>query len=276
MSPVCSNTGFVYTEGPVTGYRVAQKRFGPVRPLERRGGMLQHKKTIANLLRTMPAVTVSAKPADRSQWSRFDAPGWTVYLAEDREIAYAETLSLLKAGNQFRASAAHLAGLFGVSLEEAQQMVREDWKTRGWPLPGDLADEWREHRHIYTLRIEGADRWVDLTDHRTIAALNRDLGADLVNDFGGQQITLHELTGENRDLTTYVAEWVQDQQLDDGSHPVGVKAHSKYGSGQCWAYWMPRCGHEADTAAVTVVEKSDIESTDPDLQSVLELYGLNL
>lgn len=251
MTGVCSNTGLAYVEGPITGYRIAKSSYGPLNPLPRDAG-----------------------PADRSSWSRFDTPGSTVYLAGDRRTAYAETLAMARVGKDFRDAVAFAAEQFGLPVEAARTMVQDDWTRNGNMVPGWLPANWRDGRLMYTLRINSPIRWIDLTAAESIAALNRHLGQQLDDAFGISTVTLGTLTGEDRAATTAIAQWLREQVLDDGNFAAGVRAHSKYGGGHCWAYWLRRHDDRLGPDPVEVTAESEIHRSDDDLTYVLSLYGL--
>lgn len=252
MSDVCAKTGLAYVHGPVLGYRLAKTSYGPINPPERPDGAI-----------------------DRARWSRFDTPGSTIYLADDAATAYAETLAMARTSRQYRDAISYVADFFSISREEAQQQVNDDWAANNNMVPGWLPRTWRDSRLLYVLQVEEPVRWIDLTAAETIAALNIYLGADLEASTGVQEITLGTLTGDNRQATTLIAEWIREQVLDDGSYAAGVRAHSKYGGGVCWAYWLRRRDDGLGDDAVSVVDESAIELPNPDLQRVLARYGIN-
>lgn len=251
MTGVCSSTGLAYVKGPVTGYRIAKSSYGPMNPLAR-----------------------SAGAVDRSSWSRFDTPGSTVYLAGDRRTAYAETLAMARIGKEFRDAVAFAARQFNISVEAARKMIQDDWTRNGNMVPGWLPANWRDGRLMYTLRINEPIRWIDLTAAESIAALNRHLGQQLDDTFGIGTVTLATLAGENRAATTAIAEWLREQVLDDANYAAGVRAHSKYGGGHCWAYWLRRQDDRLGPDPVELETETEIHRDDTDLNYVLSLYGL--
>jgi len=95
----------------------------------------------------------SSGTTDRSSWSRFDTPGSTVYLAEDRRTAYAETLAMARVGKDFRDAVTFAAGQFGITVETARRMIHDDWTRNGNMVPGWLPANWRDGRLMYTLQI---------------------------------------------------------------------------------------------------------------------------
>lgn len=216
----------------------------------------------------------SAGQIDRSSWSRFDTPGSTVYLACDRRTAYAETLAMARVGKDFRDAVAFAARQFGITVEAAGKMIQDDWTRNGNMVPGWLPANWRDGRLMYTLRINEPVRWIDLTAAESIAALNRHLGQQLDDAFGVSTITLGTLTGEDREATTAIAEWLREQVLDDGGYAAGIRAHSKYGGGYCLAYWLRRQDDRLGPDPVLLEAETEIHRNDSDLIYVLSLYGL--
>ena len=123
-------------------------------------------------------------------------------------------------------------------------------------------------------KIAGVVGWVDLTAAESIAALDRHLGQTLDDAFGIGTVTLGTLAGEDRGATTAIAEWLREQVLDDGNYAAGVRAHSKYGGGLCWAYWLRRQDDRLGPDSVEVEAETEIHWSDADLNYVLSLYGL--
>ncbi|MCG2623016.1 RES domain-containing protein [Arthrobacter sp. I2-34] len=251
MRRTCTATGLALVDTRLEGYRIAKSSYGPVSP------------------RPRPA----SPGADRSGWSRFDTPGSTIYLAGDRRTAYAETLSITRVGNRFRSAVSFAAAQFGIPEAEAQALVEEDWTRNGNMVPGWLPASWREGRLMYRLRMDGPASWVDLTAAESVAALNRHLGPAFDEELNIPQITLGALTGENREATTLIAQWIREQVLDDGSYAAGVRFHSKFGGGTCWAWWMRRTDDGLGPELVEIIAEDEIHPRDPDLDYVLKLYG---
>jgi len=181
---------------------------------------------------------------------------------------------MARVGKDFRDAVAFAAGQFGIPLEAARTMIQDDWTRNGNMVPGWLPANWRDGRLMYSLRIQDPVRWVDLTAAETVAALNRHLGSQLDEAFGISSVTLGALTGEDRAVTTTIAEWLREQVLDDGNYTAGVRAHSKYGGGFCWAYWLRRQDDLLGADAVQVEAESEIHRDDEDLKYVLSLYGM--
>ncbi|MCW2132378.1 hypothetical protein [Arthrobacter sp. VKM Ac-2550] len=248
---ICASTGLTLVDTRLSGFRIAKSSYGPLNPRPR----------------------PNTRGSGRSGWSRFDTPGTTVYLAGDKRTAYAETLSPTRVGSQFRSAVAFAAQQFGISGDEARRLIEEDWTRNGNMVPGWLPASWRDGRLMYRLRMNSTASWVDLTTAETVAALNRFLGQTFEEQLEINGITLATLSGENRDATTLIAQWIREQVLDDGSYPAGVKFHSKFGGGVCWAYWMRRTDDGLGPEPFKIITEDEIQQHDNDLGYVLGLYG---
>lgn len=181
---------------------------------------------------------------------------------------------MARVGKEFRDAVAFAARQFNIPVEAARKMIQDDWTRNGNMVPGWLPANWRDGRLMYTLRINEPIRWIDLTAAESIAALNRHLGQQLDDTFGIGTVTLATLAGENRAATTAIAEWLRDQVLDDANYAAGVRAHSKYGGGHCWAYWLRRRDDRLGPDPVELETETEIHRDDTDLNYVLSLYGL--
>lgn len=181
---------------------------------------------------------------------------------------------MARVGQGFRNAVAFAASQFGLPLEEARKLVHDDWSRNGNMIPGWLPANWRDGRLMYTLKVNAPIRWIDLTAAESIASLNRHIGSRLEEALGIPDITLATLAGEDRESTTLIAEWLREQILDDGNFAAGVRVHSKYGGGACWAYWMRRRDDGLGPDPVEILEDAQIHRDDPDLQYVLAMYGL--
>lgn len=94
-------------------------------------------------------------------------------------------------------------------------------------------------RCLHRVAMPAEGWWVQI-DHK--ATLNR-LGLDLAEPLrqaGVPLLTLSGTTGENRAVTTLLAQHVRGQSLFDGSLPLGIQFTSKTGYGTCWAWWDRR------------------------------------
>jgi hypothetical protein len=238
----CTETGLAIVEGPVTMYRVSVARNGrgPLNPLNRPDN---------------PAI-------GRGDWSRFDTPGLTIYGADLRETAFTESLAYKAPSARDYAGLAEIARDQGIGLAE----LLEDLRNAGVPVDG-MDPDWRMDREIYTLEFPGLP-WVDLTHPDTVLAIKASGIA------AGDRLTVSDLTGDDRALTTSVAQWIRAQELQDGRRPAGIRYPSKFGffeGNYCWAGFI-----SAPNTGCTSVTGSEFASNDPDLVKAVQRTGVHV
>jgi hypothetical protein len=66
---ICKTTGLALVPGPVSGFRIATVTYGALNPEKRHEG------------------------ESRDDWSRWDTPGRTIYIADSLETAFRECLA---------------------------------------------------------------------------------------------------------------------------------------------------------------------------------------
>lgn len=240
-SRTCTTTGLFLIDRPVAMYRVAQSRpdRGPLNPLRRS---------------TDPA-------ADRSTWNRFDTPGLTIYGADTRATAFTESIA-------YKApSARHYAGLAEIAVHQGitLQALLEELRATGKAVDG-LYHNWRLERSIFTLTFPALP-WVDLVHPDTVTAIKASGIART------DRMTVSDLTGDNRAITTTVAEWIRAQHLDDGRAPAGLRYPSKFGIADgdyCYAGFLdaPFTGATQTTAGFS--------RSDSDLQTAIARTGVSV
>lgn len=221
QSRICSRTGLALTAGPVQSFRIARESFGPLNP------------------------PVRTTPADVTTWSRYDTPGRTIYTSGERVTAFMEMLAPYRTNvaDERRALQSVATGL-GISLDTLWNSVLDDWNAQGVMHPLWLPWVFRDGREISTLHFPSG-WWIDINATETINAL-----PDIFESVNpgtraeAESLTISDLTGEDRHLTTLIASILRENvQLDDATLPLGIEFTSKHGhpsgqSGTCWAYWM--------------------------------------
>lgn len=238
----CAKTGLSIVEGPVTMYRVAVARSGrgPLNPLNR--------------------------PADpgisRGDWSRFDTPGLTIYGADRRETAFTESLAYKAPSARDYASLAEIARDQGTELDELLAELR----NAGVQVDG-LDPDWRLSREIYRLEFPSGP-WVNLTHPDTVVAVKASGIA------AADRLTVADLTGDERAVTTAVAQWIRAQELEDGRRPAGIRYPSKFGFSEgdyCWAGFIT-----APNTGCTVCSGEGFAVNDPDLRKAVQRTGVDV
>lgn len=122
--------------------------------------------------------------------------------------------------------------------------------------------------------------FVDIEHADSVQALNRGLARWLAGE-GRPRLTRSQLCGEERVVTTTVAQWVHRQTLDDGNRPHGIYYPSKHGmDAGCWAIWLRQIDDGADPSRepTTVLVSSAIKPPDrnPELKLAAETLNLHL
>lgn len=169
--------GLSILQGPVTMYRVsvAQPGRGPLNPMERPSD---------------PAI-------DRRDWNRFDTPGLTIYGADQRVTAFTESIAYKAPAAKNYAALSEEARFLGIRLTE----LLTDLRSAGIPIDG-MEPDWRLNREIYRLEFPGRP-WVELPHPDTIIAIKTsDIAAT-------DRMSVADLTGDDRALTTAVAQWIR-------------------------------------------------------------------
>lgn len=250
---VCTETGLALVASPVSALRIARESRGPLAPPPR-------------------SIT-----DDVAFWGRYDTIASTLYASDDRLTAYMELLAPYRTKiDEARRALQKEADFIGVPLEELWQKVVAEWDEAGNMKASWLPRNFRDGRSLFTLKFPSG-WWVDMTATDTLAAINRhfDAGLPTSKDSRAEPLTLAQVTGDDRTLTTAIATWLrEDVVLDDGSVPLGVRFLSKHGrppggTGMCWGYWM-RATDLGEAEPVVVTDTEPILETDTALKKAQE------
>jgi len=230
-------------------YRVGRSKWGPMNPPQRDHG-----------------------PA--KAWSRWDTPGGrTLYAAATAEAAFGEVVAYLKES----LPTAPLSNFFddvtpdetGLSLAGA---VRAEMPNT--PMHTAVNAGWRDKRRLYRLTPPPTGWFVEICHADSVAALNA-----AANPPHPGRLTLSDLTGEDRALTTKIARWVRMRVLDDGSQPLGIRYVSKHGSNlDVYALWLRQVDDDKDLSREPTKLKSEqlIKIDHPDLRAAAHRNGLKI
>ncbi|MGT2464100.1 hypothetical protein [Sinomonas atrocyanea] len=254
----CAETGLRLIEAAgEEAFRIAK---------DRHGALSVRKNPIVGPLPISPSVTA----VDRR--GRYDTVGSTIYLAEDRRCAYAEVLTGFR---QERASVAKAAESIGMTVEDYIAQVTADAEANGVDVPWSVSVDWQMDRSVYRIRLPRTGWWVKVDDRGTLAALER-----LAPTVPGlteslQVLTATSIYGEDRDLTTLLAQATRMQILDDGSEPLGISYASKTLFGRCWAYWDRRTDEGLGPGSNDLHQlASENVGPDPDFAAIADHYDL--
>lgn len=158
---------------------------------------------------------------------RYDARGRTVYFA-DRPIA-----ALAEALQPFRLQTLSItkdAAAIGVEVEEYRARLSTELRERGLPVPGEIPSSWMLTRSLYRVHMPESGWWVKIDSSDTLNAVS-----DVMRGSRGQ-LTLADVCGDDRGLTTQLAQAVRDSVLDDDTAPIGISFPSKTAYGRCFAW----------------------------------------
>lgn len=234
-----------------TVYRLADPDYGPLQPRQR---------------------PTDASDDDRAGWHRYDLAGErTVYAASSLEGMYAEMLQPLKRPEPMLAS-----DLFddAGSTATVEDLIAHDFAEDGKEAPYEIDLEWLLTQRLYTMLLPATGWLVDAEHSNTVAYLHRNQPA-VIREQGMRQVTVAELRGENRIVTTHLAEAMARPQLHDDTRPVGLLYGSKHGSDwDCWAVWL----RDGVREAIRVDAGQQVRHPDanPVLAKVLDNYGLSV
>lgn len=220
----------------------------------------------------MPRLRPTDPSADRSSWHRYDLAGErTIYVASSLEGMYAELLQPLKKPQPIAASELFDDAGEGETVED---LIAHDFAEAGNEPPHQIDLDWLLKQRLYTMVLPAAGWLVDAEHSNTIAYLHRNIPAALVQK-GLQQVTVAELRGEDRTMTSHLAEAMAQPKLHDETRPIGLLYGSKLGSDwDCWALWLRDGIHNAISvdAGQPVLHPDE----NPVLLKVLTKYGLSV
>lgn len=220
--------------------------------------------------------------SDIAEWGRFDVLDHrTMYGALPATAAYAESLAWARPALSL--DGPQMRDLFDdVDADDTTPVLEEverEWEDRSHLAPRRLPAAWRTERLIHTIGLPAADWFVDIECSSSIAAVEAALGPFLASR-SIDHLTVADLRGRDRHLTTGIARWVWGQVLDDGSLPLGIRFGSKHGTDfRCWAVWLRatddgaprREPFDADPGTEILAPEHN-----PPLQQACDLFGLKI
>lgn len=252
MSPrICGRTGLALVAGPVEGHRISSATYGPLNPEKRSDGEF------------------------RDDWSRWDTPGRTLYVAQNPETAFRECLAWARMRPQHKKRLGKLAHLWGLAPEQVMMNIQDDFNQLGHMQPGHLPFSWRDSRlkHVITVPEE-AGAWVDMEDQATLDALSLGPAVDIEPFTGVEEIDRAAAFSNDRNVTTRIAQWLRGVVLDDGGELAGIRFRSRVGNGLCWAYWMRRFDVGLTEVATATVGE-EISAKDPSMDAVMRAWEIH-
>lgn len=240
---ICQDTGFALVAGPVSSFRIARESYGALAPRPREAS------------------------DDRASWSRYDTLGRTIYSSADRVTAFMELLASYRTDiNAERRALQPAADAMGMTLDAYWAEIVAEWDESDHMKASWLPRVFRDGRALYAIEYpEGW--WIDASATETIAAIHDLFVGPWPTKDGDsvEPLTLADLTGDDRILTTAIASAIREHvRLDDGTLPLGIQFLSKHGrpadgSGVCWAYWMRQADSGLDEPAKVITTEPIVE-----------------
>ncbi|MBF6171891.1 RES domain-containing protein [Nocardia blacklockiae] len=251
----CSKTGLVLVPSASREvYRLAKPSYGPLNPLLR-------------------GLTTDASTAT---WNRYDVAGQqTVYAADTEEGAYGELLAPLKP--TLPVAAAKYFDDVGPDTE-IDSLIREEWENAGYRAPREIDLTWLSEYRLYRITLPTMGWFIDIEAASSLAAIAKYPPPSLV-ERGVGEVSVAELRGSDRSLTTAIATRLWPITLDDDSLAHGILYGSRHGSEwNCWAIWLRRSRRVRSTKGLVATADGGVEvlppAINPPLEAILTTYDL--
>lgn len=246
----CQRTGvWLIPTGDTPGVRVAKRAYGPI---------------------SAPNRTAGTSPLN---WNRYDSPGRTTYIAADEVTAFTEVLGAYSrpvgaVDSQLERDAVAV----GMTLGEYRRRLALDENEQPLLASGYLPERWRDVRSIHSV-VFPPDAWlIDIEHAWTLRHIRTECADDLVRlDYS--DLTNGALRGEDRQLTTTVATYLRDLELDTGIPAVGLQYGSKRTGAWSRAIWLGDGSDDGQYLQATGGE--EIHPTRPGFQEALSLLEIN-
>ncbi|WP_024803179.1 RES domain-containing protein [Nocardia sp. BMG51109] len=251
----CSKTGLVLVASASREvYRLAKPSYGPLNPLLR-------------------GLSSEDSPAP---WNRYDVAGQrTVYAASTEEGAYGELLAPLKPTLPVAASTYFDDVDAG---DELDSLIREEWEDAGFRAPREIDLTWLTEYRLYQITLPTMGWFIDIEAASSLSAIARIPPPSLV-ERGVTEVSVAELRGTDRSLTTAIATRLWPITLDDASLAHGIMYGSRHGSEwNCWAIWLRRTRRSRAAKGLIPTADPGAEilppAVNPPLDAILATYDL--
>lgn len=121
-----------------------------------------------------------------------------------------------------RAAISRVAASIGWDINSYIEQILEDARNNGIDPPWGISVDWQMARSIYEIRLPRNGWWVQIDHPDTLAALEIHVPTMAGHQEELRVLTAGNITGEDRDLTTLIAQTIREMVLDDGSEPLGI------------------------------------------------------
>jgi len=218
---------------------------------------------------------------DPAEWGRWDVVGHrTIYGGGSQAGALVETLQDFRI---VKSTSPPLRELFDhvpnntTLLDAIHAEWASDW---GNFTPGKIPKTWRESRNLYELQVPTKGWFIEIDHADSITAMAVGL-RDELETLGVHQLTVQQLYEDDRRLrlTSTIADWIWHQVLDDGSLPVGIHYHSKWGANyDCFAVWLRAIddGKPSNSEPTKLLNSHCINCADPWVEEAARVHGLTV
>ena len=206
-------------------------------------------------------------PGTPDRRGRYDTQGRTVYFADTAKTALAEVLQHLRVKV---VSLAKDAAAVGMDTQDYRQALTDDLHSRGLPGPGEVSVDWQLASSLYEVHLPATGWWVVIDCPATLNALSDTMGGSV------PPLTLGHVIGDNRALTTQLAQVVRESVLEDGSLPLGIVFPSKTAYGRCWAWWNRRADDNLNPGSNDPKLITSLNVGVPELDEICRDWNLTL
>jgi hypothetical protein len=159
----------------------------------------------------------------------------TIYCAMTIMGAYIETFDWAKRPQNDEVR--KLAQELNLTYEVLESRMAGEWGGGNFMAPYSISRQWREEHMLYRIKLPVGGWLVDADSSDTIAAVRAGLSA---GESKYAMLTLADLKGENREITTDIADRLHRISLFDNTKPHGIIYSSKHGTNlRCVAFWLP-------------------------------------
>lgn len=210
----------------------------------------------------------------RDDWSRWDTPGRTVYIAGTLGTAFRECLAWARMVPSHERKLGRLAAPCDLEPDEVMREVAADFEKLGHLQPGHLPYSWRDSRLIHRITDpDSAGPWIDMEHQATLDALSLGPPSGVKAFTGREEFDRAATCSNDRDVTTRIAQWLRGMVLDDGTEAAGIRFRSRVGNGICRAYWMRRT--DLGLAEVAHADAGrEIRNREPSMETVTNAWGI--
>jgi hypothetical protein len=158
----------------------------------------------------------------------------------------------------------------GMGVGDFRRELTRDFHARSLPGPGEVPVDWQLATSLHRVQLPANGWWVLIDCPPTLNVLSELMGGSV------DQLTLGHVCGDNRALTTQLAQVIRDSILDDGSLPLGIVFPSKTAYGRCWSWWNRRADDNLNPSSndPKLIDSSNVDGSG--LDEICQEWDLRL